>query len=133
MFTEYLPDLAAIQQAAAVLIEANGEQALAIAVGAIRRNATRTPTTYLRYGCYWFSVKDVINRNSGDGDGLGSVTDDTVTGIYKGEDDLQTLIAAHQFYEAYLSSFFDGARMFVLGEDDTGADIQWQLFDDDME
>lgn len=130
-YTAYLPELETIAREEQAILTGNPDNALAVAVRATAKIVNSNPLAYLRYGCYWFSVKAILNANLENG--YGEITDDSVTAVYKGATDLQTLIAAQSFMEFYNANNFQGARVFALALDSDNLPVEWQLFDEDME
>lgn len=131
MYQNFLPDLESLRTSEANILANNPDGALAVAVKATAKMVNSGPKAYLRYGCYWFSVKEILNANTQSH--YGEITDTSVTAVYRGESDLQTLIAAQDFMEFYNANYFQGANVFVLSEDKNGETVEWQLFDEDME
>ena len=126
-FQFYLADKAAIIAAESEILAKNRDRALMIAVNATLSIVNSDPDAYKRYGVYWFSVKDILNRNSPKN--FGEITDETLVSTYSCATDLQTLIAAQNFMEFYNANFFQGTSTFYVNENGD----RYQLVDEDMD
>ena len=81
---------------------------------------------YIRFGLYWWALKDVLMRNDDLLD-IGNETNKVVGGIYKGDTDIDTLILAFIFRDWYDQSQFQGSDIFQSSDD-----FQYHLVDHDM-
>lgn len=100
---------------------------LAFGLGVVADRLRVDPPRYRDYGPWWISLKDVMNRN---GYHLGDQSDPLIAKEYRGETDVETLIAADEFRTMYLKSNIVYANQFML---DAGSGEFWTLYDSDME
>lgn len=85
------------------------------AVGVINKRLMKDPKRYLDYGMYWGELKEVLRRHGYD---WGETVVSPISEVYKGENDLQTVIMADAFRNYYLDNFAIGTNSFVLNDDD---------------
>ncbi len=131
-FTEYKFDkemLKALVAERAANLRANRgfSNLLAFGLGVVADRLRVDPPRYRDYGPWWISLKDVMNRN---GYHLGDQSDPLIAKEYRGETDVETLIAADEFRAMYLKSNIVYANQFML---DAGSGEFWTLYDSDME
>ena len=82
---------------------------------------------YRDYGPYWFALKAIMNDA---GYNFGNQSDPLITKEYKGDTDVETLIAADEFRTEYLRTQMIYTNKFML-DGDSGE--LWTLYDQDME
>lgn len=82
---------------------------------------------YRDYGPWWPALKQIMNSA---GYNLGSQTDPLIAKEYKGDTDVETLIAADEFRTEYLRTQMIYTNKFML-DGDSGE--LWTLYDQDME
>jgi len=131
-YSEYKFDqdaIAALAEQRAVNLRANRgfSNLLAFGLGVIAKRLKEDPRRYRDYGPWWWSLKEVMNRN---GYNLGSQSDPLIARTYRFDKDVQTLIAADEFRTAYLKTNIIYTNQFLLDAD--SAEF-WTLFDEDME
>jgi len=100
---------------------------LASGLHAIKFRLDQDKRSYRDYGPWWWSLKDVMNRN---GHYLGSMSHPIIAREYRFDDDLQTLIAADKFRTAYQKKNIIYTNQFLLDADSPDF---YTLFDEDME
>jgi len=100
---------------------------LASALKAMKFRLENDRCRYRDYGPWWWSVKDVMNRN---GYNLGQQSDPLIARAYRFDEDVHTLIAADEFRTAYLKTHIVYTNQFLL---DAGSAEFWTLYDEDME
>ena len=79
------------------------------------------------YGPYWFALKAIMNDA---GYNFGNQSDPLITKEYKGDTDVETLIAADEFRTEYLRTQMIYTNKFML---DGESGELWTLYDQDME
>ena len=131
-FTEYKFDkemLKALVAERAANLRANRgfSNLLAFGLGVVADRLRVDPPRYRDYGPWWWSLKDVMNRN---GYHLGDQSDPMIAKAYRGETDVETLIAADEFRTENLRTQMIYANQFML---DAGSGEFWTLYDSDME
>ena len=82
---------------------------------------------YRDYGPYWFALKAIMNDA---GYNFGNQSDPLITKEYKGDTDVETLIAADEFRTEYLRTQMIYTNKFML---DGESGEFWTLYDQDME
>ena len=82
---------------------------------------------YRDYGPYWFALKAIMNDA---GYNFGNQSDPLITKEYKGDTDVETLIAADEFRTEYLRTQMIYTNKFMLDGESGGL---WTLYDQDME
>ena len=82
---------------------------------------------YRDYGPYWFALKAIMNDA---GYNFGNQSDPLITKEYKGDTDVETLIAADEFRTEYLRTQMIYTNKFML---DGESGELWTLYDQDME
>jgi len=116
-----------------LLLQKRGELAGAVGKGQLleimcRNTIARirqSKTSYLFFGPYWWSVKNILSDN---GYMLGETTNEYFAGRFNQSSPELTLIAAWEAADYIQSNFFAGTRDFDLGNDEA-----FSLFDPDME
>ena len=131
-FTEYKFDkemLKALVAERAANLRANRgfSNLLAFGLGVVAERLRVDPLRYRDYGPWWISLKDVMNRN---GYSLGDQSDPLIAKAYRGETDVETLIAADEFRTEYLRTQMIYTKKFML---DGESGEFWTLYDADME
>ena len=115
------------------LVETGRDQpaALAIGVASLASNLWKHPERYLRYGPYWFAIKQALRDG---GEDFGPHTDAFMVkeyGMWDGDqlNPYLTMLAAEAFKDYYSNTFFEGTRDFELDPDGDA----YVLEDEDME
>lgn len=96
------------------------------AVRVIAARLKRKPMQYLEFGPYWWAVKAALVAADVD---LGQRGDPLMASEYRGDTDVDTLVAGELFKDLYRRTYFAGNARFSL--DDESDD--WVLRDADME
>lgn len=100
---------------------------LRFGLGVVADRLRVDPLRYRDYGPWWPALKQIMN---GAGYNLGSQTDPLIAKEYKGDTDVETLIAADEFRTEYLRTQMIYANKFML---DGESGELWILYDQDME
>lgn len=104
----------------------NGKpEGIQVPVGVILWRLERNPASYVEYGAWWWAVKRVLAEN---GTNFGNNDDDRLRSEYIGLDDIQTLVLADYYRQAYMRHYFAGNRQFILSDGS-----EYTLYDPDME
>lgn len=99
------------------------------ALGVVARRLARNPRDYLRYGPYWWALKELLidsNRLAG------SEFDSMVASEYRGETPEQTLALCEMFRDEMMATAIGGHMQSYRLTDDPEAE-PYVLFDADME
>ena len=131
-FTEYKFDkemLKALVAERAANLRANRgfSNLLAFGLGVVAERLAVDPLRYRDYGPWWPALKGAMNAN---GYSIGSQSDPLIAKAYRGETDVETLIAADEFRTEYLRTQMIYTNKFML-DGDSGE--LWTLYDSDME
>ena len=131
-FTEYKFDkemLKALVAERAANLRANRgfSNLLRFGLGVVADRLRVDALRYRDYGPWWPSLKQIMNDA---GYNLGSQTDPLIAKEYKGDTDVETLIAADEFRTEYLRTQMIYTNKFML-DGDSGE--LWTLYDQDME
>ena len=131
-FTEYKFDkemLKALVAERAANLRANRgfSNLLRFGLGVVADRLRVDALRYRDYGPYWFALKAIMNDA---GYNLGNQSDPLITKEYKGDTDIETLIAADEFRTEYLRTQMIYANKFML---DGESGEFWTLYDQDME
>ena len=131
-FTEYKFDkemLKALVAERAANLRANRgfSKLLRFGIGVVADRLRVDPLRYRDYGPYWFALKQIMNDA---GYSLGSQSDPLIAKEYKGDTDVETLIAADEFRTEYLRTQMIYTNQFML---DGESGEFWTLYDQDME
>ena len=131
-FTEYKFDkemLKALVAERAANLRANRgfSNLLRFGIGVVADRLRVDPLRYRDYGPYWFALKQIMNDA---GYNLGDQADPLIAKDYRGESDVETLIAADEFRTEYLRTQMIYTNKFML---DGESGEFWTLYDQDME
>lgn len=100
---------------------------LRFGLGVVADRLRVDPLRYRDYGVWWWSLKTLMNKA---GYNLGDQADPLIAKDYRGESDVETLIAADEFRTEYLRTQMIYTNKFML---DAGSGEFWTLYDQDME
>ncbi len=131
-FTEYKFDkemLKALVAERAANLRANRgfSNLLAFGLGVVAERLSKDARRYRDYGPWWWSLKGIMNRNDYR---LGDQSDPLIAKAYRGDSDVETLIAADEFRTEYLRTQMIYTNKFML---DGESGEFWTLYDSDME
>ena len=131
-FTEYKFDkemLKALVAERATNLRANRgfSNLLRFGLGVVADRLRVDPLRYRDYGPWWWSLKALMNKA---GYSLGDQADPLIAKDYRGESDVETLIAADEFRTEYLRTQMIYTNKFML---DGESGEFWTLYDQDME
>ena len=131
-FTEYKFDkemLKALVAERAANLRANRgfSNLLRFGLGVVADRLRVDQLRYRDYGPWWPALKQIMNAA---GYNLGSQTDPLIAKDYRGESDVETLIAADEFRTEYLRTQMIYTNKFML---DGESGEFWTLYDQDME
>ncbi len=104
----------------------NADDFLAFAVQVILKRLEKNAKSYVQYGVYWSSLKEVLMKYS---DKFKSPAQQSVIDIYRGDDDLQTVILADDFRTMYMATQLQGTNRFMITTDGD----MLSVFDEEME
>lgn len=104
-----------------------GGDLLTVGLDVIAQRVTNDPRSYLDYGPYWWALKKLLIAK---GKAAGEFVDDFIAKEYKGETDLETLVAADMFRDLCLGMYFRYTNEFLLDPDSAK---NWILNDPDYE
>lgn len=90
--------------------------------------AAKTPTSYIRFGVYWWALKRVLIEKGLLPDGM-TADDAMLRGIYSGSDDAKTVMLAFMFRDWHDATKFASCRETVVNDNGEG----YVLLDPDME
>ena len=97
------------------------------AVSVIARRLEKDPLRYRDYGMYWPALKEVMRKHDFDS---GEPVYPMLRELYKGKNDLLTVVSADEFRKFYLATWAVGTNQFVLDSDNPEIFI---IVDDAME
>ena len=100
---------------------------LRFGLGVVADRLRVDPLRYRDYGPYWPALKQIMNSA---GYNLGDQADPLIAKDYRGESDVETLIAADEFRTEYLRTQMIYTNKFML---DGESGEFWTLYDQDME
>lgn len=131
-FTEYKFDkemLKALVAERSAKLRANRgfSNLLRFGLGVVADRLRVDPLRYRDYGPYWPALKQIMNSA---GYNLGDQADPLIAKDYRGESDVETLIAADEFRTEYLRTQMIYTNKFML---DGESGEFWTLYDQDME
>jgi hypothetical protein len=131
-YTEYKFDKDTIkalvtERAAGLRANRGFSNLLGFGLGVVAERLQKDPPRYRDYGPWWPALKQVMNAN---GYTLGDQTDPLIAKEYRGDTDVETLIAADEFRTEYLRTQMIYTNKFMLDADNPDF---YTLFDKDME
>jgi len=131
-YTEYKFDKDTIkalvaERAAGLRANRGFSNLLGFGLGVVAERLQKDPPRYRDYGPWWPALKQVMNAN---GYNLGDQTDPLIAKEYRGDTDVETLIAADEFRTEYLRTQMIYTNKFML---DGESGEFWTLYDADME
>lgn len=97
------------------------------AAGVIAKRLDKDPMRYRDYGMYWPSLKEALRKHGFD---FGEPVYPMLREVYKGKNDLLTIVSADEFRKFYLATWAVGTNQFMLDSENPELFI---ITDDAME